>query len=76
MAVHLPVLQAQHGDPLEDRGVEGKNGLEVHAQICNIVDAVSLNFKFFIDSQFTTMPQAYVDKINGLNELCAHRPML
>ena len=56
--------------------VEGKNGLEVYRQMCNIVDAVPENYKFFLDSQFTAMPQVYGDKIKGLKDLYNFRLML
>ena len=36
--------------------VENKNGLEVYRQICNIVGAVPENYKFFLDSQLTSLP--------------------
>ena len=44
--------------------------------ICNTVDAVPDNYKFFLDSQFTEMPQLYGDEIQGLKELYAFRMML
>ena len=50
-------------------GIENKNGLEVYWQMCNIVDAVPENYKSFLDSQFTAMPQVYSDKIKGLKDL-------
>ena len=56
--------------------VEGKNGFEVYRQICNIVDAVPANYKFFLDSQFTAMPQVYAEKIKGLKELYGFRLLL
>ena len=33
-------------------GIEGKNGLEMYRQPCNIIDAVPENYKFYLDSQF------------------------
>ena len=50
-------------------GVEDKKGLEVYRLICNTVDAVLENYKFYPDSQFTAMPQTYSDKIKCLKEL-------
>ena len=57
-------------------GVEGKKDLEVHHFICNTVDAVPENYQFYLDSQFTVMPQVYGDKIKGLKELYGFRMML
>ena len=47
-------------------GVENKNGLEVYRLICHSVDAVPENYQFYLDSQFTAMPQIYGEKIKGL----------
>ena len=56
--------------------VENNHGLEVYCQICNILDAVPENLKFFLDSQFTALPQVYGEKIKGLKGLHNFRPML
>ena len=56
--------------------VEGKNGLEVYRQICNIIDAAPENYKFFLDSQFTALPQVYGEKIKGFKDLYNFRLML
>ena len=48
--------------------VENKNGLEVCRQICNILDTVPENYKFFLDSQLTALPKVYGEKIKGLKD--------
>ena len=57
-------------------GVENKNGLEVYRLICHSVDAVPENYKFYLDSQFTAMPQVYGEKVKGLKELYQFRLMM
>jgi hypothetical protein len=57
-------------------GIEGKNGLEMYRQICNIIDAVPENYKFYLDSQFISMPQVYGDKVKSLKDLYQFRVLL
>ena len=56
--------------------IEGKNGFEVYRTICNTIEPIPANYKFFLDSQFTLMPQQYADKVKGLKELYAFRMLL
>ena len=76
MDVYLPYVKLNTELHAKTVSVENKNGLEVYRQICNIVDDVPENYKFFLDSQFTAMPQVYGDKIKGLKDLYNFRLML
>ena len=56
--------------------VENKNGLELYRQICNIMDAMPANFKFYLDSQFTDMPRTHAPLVKGLKELYMFRILM
>ena len=44
--------------------------------ICQSVDADPENYKFYLGSQFTAMPQVYGEKVKGLKELYQFRLMM
>ena len=48
----------------------------MYRQICKTVDAVLENYAFYLDMQFTTMPQIYAEKTKGLKELYASAMLL
>ena len=55
--------------------IENKNGFEMYRQICNIVDALPENYKFYLDTQLMLLTQ-HSDKIKGLKELYGFRLLL
>ena len=57
-------------------GIEDRNGLEMYRQICNIVDALPANYKFYLDAQLAALPHKHADNIKGLKELYEFRVLL
>ena len=56
--------------------IEGRNGLEMHRLVNNLVDAIPENARFYLNCEFGELVRDVAGKVKGLKDVCAFKNKL